>query len=44
MNYLTKNGNNHLRDAQCATQEHRQLKKIRKMMHEQNETISKDKV
>ena len=31
---LTKNQNNHLKEAQCTTKEHRQLNEVRKTMYE----------
>lgn len=34
--------NNHLKDVHCAKREHGQIKEIRKMMHEQNESMNKE--
>lgn len=43
MNYMTKNAkNNHFKEAQWTTKEHRQLTEVGKMMPEQNENINKE--
>lgn len=42
MNYLTKIQNNHLKDIQCNTKEHRQPYEISKIMHKQNKSFNKE--